>query len=167
MPDVDCAVCQQSFYAKPNWLKNGHGKYCSRVCAHKAQKTGRMFACHTCKKNTYKSLKDQRRSKSGKFFCNKKCQTIWRNSSVFSGENHANWKGGESSYRQRLLKTELAQICARCSSDDKRILVVHHKDKNRQNNKFSNLIWLCHNCHYLVHHYKDESKTFLVSVVQW
>ena len=34
----------------------------------------------------------------------------------------------------------------------------------RKNNSVSNLIWLCHNCHHLVHHYKNETKNFMVPV---
>jgi len=37
-------------------------------------------------------------------------------------------------------------------------LIVHHIDKNRNNNGIENLIWLCQNCHYLVHHYTDDRK---------
>jgi hypothetical protein len=164
---VICSNCEVQFYAKPSWLKNDFGKYCSRSCAHQAQKKGQLFACSTCQKQVYKSLKDQARSKSGKFFCSKSCQTVWRNARLYIGENHANWTGGESSYRQGMLASKRPLVCARCSTDDKRILAVHHKDKDRLNNRFSNLIWLCHNCHYLVHHFSDEAKCFVVPVAQW
>jgi hypothetical protein len=164
MPEVKCNFCHKAFSVKPSWLKNGFGKYCSQICVHEEQKKGKIFACDICQKPTYKSLKDQERSKSGKFFCSKSCQTVWRNSKLYNGEYHVNWKGGKSSYRQRLLRTNIAQVCAKCKTNDKRILAVHHKDKNRLNNAFSNLIWLCHNCHYLVHHYKDEAKEFVVPV---
>jgi predicted HNH restriction endonuclease len=36
------------------------------------------------------------------------------------------------------------------------MLVVHHIDENRNNNNHENLIWLCYNCHHLVHNYPDE-----------
>lgn len=58
----------------------------------------------------------------------------------------------------------MVQACAKCKSTDKRILAVHHKDRNRQNNTVSNLVWLCHNCHFLVHHYKSEAGKFLVPI---
>lgn len=164
MPLVACANCRTGFYAKPSWIKNGGGKYCSQICSHQAQKRGKVASCYICKKQVYKSQQARSRSKSGNFFCGKSCQAIWRNSKLYIGEYHVNWKGGRSSYRQRLLRTDLAQVCSKCETDDKRVLAVHHKDKNRLNNKFSNLIWLCHNCHYLVHHYKDESEGFVVPV---
>ena len=83
---------------------------------------------------------------------------------MFTGDKHGNWNGGTASYKKILLRSDVAQKCAKCNSVDKRILAVHHKDKNRKNNVVSNLIWLCHNCHYLVHHHKNEATGFVVPV---
>jgi predicted HNH restriction endonuclease len=47
-------------------------------------------------------------------------------------------------------------VCVLCKVSDKRILAVHHKDNNRKNNKVENLVWLCHNCHILVHHFGED-----------
>ncbi len=44
-------------------------------------------------------------------------------------------------------------ICEVCKITDERVIVVHHKDQNRRNNRLENLIWLCRNCHYIVHQY--------------
>ena len=163
MPQVNCKLCSTEFYAKPSWIKNGYGKYCSVPCRHKSQKNGSIFSCHTCSKNVYRSLKNQRSSKSGKYFCSKSCQTLWRNSEVHIGANHPNWTTGQSSYRSRLRRSERVQECKRCLNDDDRILSVHHKDRNRDNNVLSNLIFLCHNCHYLVHKYPDEAKDYITA----
>ena len=45
-----------------------------------------------CKQEVYRTPGDIRESKSGKFFCSKTCQTNWRNTNVFVGVNHKNWK---------------------------------------------------------------------------
>lgn len=164
MPQVNCQKCSKVFYAKPSWLRNGHGKYCSNTCHHASQRNGSILKCSICDKQVYRSQKNQRRSLSGKFFCTKSCQTVWRNSQLFANENHPNWSSGQFSYRQRLLRSDAVQACAKCSTDDMRVMAVHHRDRNRLNNQVSNLVWLCHNCHYLVHHYKDEAKGFLVPV---
>ncbi len=161
MPTVKCGICKRGFYAKPSWIKYGNAKYCSRTCQHEGAKTGKWVTCFTCKKDVYKTLKAIRISKSKKYFCTKKCQTIWRNSVVYVGKNHSNWKSGEHvEYRNRLLKNGVQQYCRVCKTKDKRILCVHHVDRDRKNNSLSNLTWLCHNCHYLVHHFdtKIESK---------
>lgn len=166
MPIVSCQICTDTFYVKPNRLIRGWGKFCSNECKHLGQKSGTLQPCHLCQKLTYRNRKEQTRSKSGKFFCSKSCQAKWRNKQVYFGSNHANWKGGESSYRQTLLRDSRRQICEKCNITDTRVLAVHHKDKNRQNNQVTNLIWLCHNCHYLIHHHKDEARGFIVMLVQ-
>jgi predicted HNH restriction endonuclease len=51
-----------------------------------------------------------------------------------------------------------------CGKDDKRIIAVHHIDKNRSNNKLKNLAWLCYNCHFLVHHYSEIREKFLLKI---
>ncbi len=152
---VCCEKCGRQFYTKPNWIEKGWGKYCSRDCVFAKQRKGKVINCFICNKEAYKSPKELIRSKSKKFFCSKSCQTTWRNKIVFIGENHANWKTGESAYRRILAANGKTLICRLCDNLDKRVLIVHHKDRNRENNKIENLVWLCHNCHYLVHHFED------------
>lgn len=161
MPTVACVICSHAFYAKPSHILKGWGKYCSKQCQYTGFRTGLTVGCQTCGLTIYRSLKAQTRSQSQSFFCSKSCQTKWRNSQIFIGQNHGNWTTGESSYRQRLLRSDRPKICQKCHTDDVRILAVHHKDKDRSHNTLSNLIWLCHNCHYLVHNFPDESHGFL------
>ena len=66
-----------------------------------------------------------------------------------------------SSYKEILKRNSQIRKCSLCAKDDKRILIVHHIDKNRKNNRVSNLSWLCMNCHFLVHHYTEVEKVFL------
>ena len=150
MPEVSCKICGKRFYAKPSWLILGHGKYCSKKCQFLAQKKGKFVFCDICGKRIWRAPRCLKGSKSGKFFCSKSCQTLWRNK-VYSGSNHPLWNGGEDTYRKILIKTKKPLICRRCKYSDKRVLVAHHKDKNRKNNKIKNLEWLCRNCHYLIH----------------
>lgn len=158
MPVLKCLICAREFYVKPSHQKRGWGKYCSVSCRAKSQFRGKFVNCFICNLQIYRSPKDLRNSQSKKFFCSKTCQTIWRNTILFSGENSTNWKHGKSAYRRILQRTKKEQICTLCKTDDKRILIVHHKDKNRYNNNVENLIWLCHNCHYLIHHYSNDQK---------
>ena len=161
MPLVNCLICKKEFYAKPSWLKNGYGKFCSQACNHKSQQNGRVVQCLTCGKAVYRSNNHLiNKSKSGEFFCSKSCQTTWRNT-VYSGKNHPNWKNGRYVYRDILSRFKPKEQCAKCKTNDKRVLAVHHRDKNRTNNDVTNLEWLCHNCHFLVHHYVHESEGFL------
>lgn len=162
---VRCKICKNTFYAKPNWIVRGGGKYCSMTCKRQAQKTGKVVCCFICKKEVYRARRHLLHSKSKKYFCGKSCQTIWRNTILFVGPNHANWKNGENTFRRIMFRSDIPQICRKCRSRDKRILAVHHIDKNRTNNRLKNLVWLCHNCHFLVHHYIAERGEFLEAMV--
>ena len=164
MPIVQCMRCNASFSAKPSWLKKGHGKYCSSACQYAASRKGKMVACHRCGAEAYKQPKALTRSKSGKFFCSKSCQTKWRNC-VYVKEKHPNWKGGKASYRSLMHEHGITPRCVLCKISDERVLAVHHVDEDRSNNVIENLAWLCHNCHHLVHHHADERETFMAVIV--
>ena len=152
MPIVKCKICKKEFYAKPSWLKQGWGKYCSAKCQHKAQLRGKFVKCFICKKQVWKAPKALKHSKSGKYFCNKSCQTQWRNQ-FFVGRLHTNWIHGRSAYKTVLSRIGRERTCEICKTQDRRVLAVHHIDRVRTNIDPSNLVWLCHNCHFLVHHY--------------
>jgi len=154
MAVVKCKICTKEFYVKPSHQKRGWGKFCSIRCRVKSQFKGKNVNCFFCNQQVYRSPKDLKSSKSGKFFCSKSCQTIWRNKILFSGENHLNWKHGESAYRRILSEVSQNKCCVLCKTIETRVLVAHHKDYNRKNNKVDNLMWLCLNCHFLVHHDK-------------
>ena len=168
MPYNKCLICNTAFYVKPIHQRKGWGKYCSINCRITSQFKGKQVSCFICKKQIYRSPKDLKNSDSGNFFCSKTCQTVWRNKIQFIGERHSNWKHGKSAYRRILRSAGFTEVCKLCKAIDKRILIVHHIDKNRKNNNVFNLIWLCHNCHYLVHHFIDEQSKLqnMVAVVQ-
>lgn len=149
MPKVCCNNCGKLFHVKPNTLLLGWGKYCSRACKAQSQFNGVKLKCFICRTELYRGPAKYEHSKSKKFFCSKRCQTIWRNA-YFSKERHSNWINGSSVYRQ-ILQNLKDPICLLCANKDARVLVAHHKDHNRKNNKVSNLTWLCYNCHHLVH----------------
>ena len=154
MPKVKCKICVKEFYAKPSHQKMGWGKYSSISCQRIGSRTGKFLECLICGKKIWRTPKDIRVSKSGKFFCTKSCQTLWRNK-YFSGPRHPNWQGGKFiDYRGKMLKADAKPICKLCGHNDERVMIVHHIDKNRENHYPSNLVWLCHNCHYLIHNYK-------------
>lgn len=141
MPITKCKICFKEFYIKPSHQLIGWGKYCSTICRSKAQKTGKIVEYHICKSKVYRKPSKLIDSASKKYFCSKSCQTIWRNSE-YIGEKSKNWING------------IPPACAICGITDLRILNAHHKNHDRTNNQLPNLIWLCLNCHYLVHHDK-------------
>ncbi len=165
MPHVPCLQCQSVFYARPSLRSAGQGTYCSRTCHHEAMRRGISTRCAVCGKEVHRSPVDVQRSKSGKFFCGKSCQTVWRNKR-YAGEKHLQWKGGaHRQYRNVLAATETLRVCTRCGCNDVRVLVVHHLDRDRRHNSVDNLVWLCQNCHYLIHHDREEDKCFMAALV--
>ncbi len=83
---------------------------------------------------------------------------------VYVGSKHPHWKGGETIYRDILIRKGEAKICKKCRTRDYRILAAHHLDWNRKNNELGNLVWLCHNCHFLVHHYDKERQRLMAAI---
>jgi len=155
-----CKKCRKKFSTKASQLKYRNARFCSRLCQYAARRVGHMVKCDMCGKESYKQLARIKKSKSKKLFCGKSCQTKWRNTQ-FVGSRHANWVDGKSTYRDVLLRSKVVEQCRLCKTDDKRLLAGHHIDKDRTNNTLRNLDWLCHNCHFLIHHYKNERMRFV------
>ncbi len=160
MPISSCLVCLKKFNVKLNHQKRGWGKYCSIQCRNRSQMRGLYVICGNCGKSTYKSPKSLLHSKSKNYFCDKKCQASWRNKQ-YLGEKSKNWINGIRTYRNILRRSNAPEVCCLCGNSLKILLVAHHIDKNRENNDVTNLVWLCHNCHYLVHNDRDSSEKLL------
>lgn len=164
MPIVSCENCSANFSAKPYWIKKGYGRFCTSACQYQSARKGKEVPCDGCGKMSYKQPKALEGSKSGKFFCGKSCQTKWRNQ-LYIGERHKNFKTGIHVYRAKMKRHKIPEVCTLCATVDTRVLAVHHIDKNRRNNELQNLAWLCHNCHFLVHHYEGERAIFMATIV--
>lgn len=147
-----CGVCGKDFKTKQFYIHKGQGKFCSTACKGVATRNGREYSCHSCGILIYRAQGRLKKSSSGKMFCSRSCQTKWRNQE-FIGPKHANWIHGRSAYQSVLRRNRVPEQCSLCKTLDKRVLAVHHIDRNRLNNELQNLVWLCHNCHFLVHHY--------------
>lgn len=150
MLSVRCIICSKEFTIKPSHEKLGWGKFCSNDCKREGQKSGTVFNCSTCSKQIYRAASKIKRSKSRLFFCNKTCQTLWRNS-LYIEKEHPNWVNGIRSYREIIKRSGAEKKCIHCNIDDERVLAVHHLDHDRTNNTVSNLVWMCMNCHFLIH----------------
>lgn len=157
--EVTCEICNALFKTKPYFVRKGQGRFCSKVCKGQSQKKGAEIPCSVCAKPVYRNSTQTGKSKSHKFFCSKSCQTKWRNSQ-YTGQNHIGWKDGKSTYRDILTRSGVSRVCFLCKETDRRVLVVHHIDEDRSNNRLENLSWLCHNCHHLVHRDRAERQQF-------
>jgi hypothetical protein len=147
---VKCKICKKPFVAKQWYIDRGWAQFCTIPCKNKGQEKGKFVLCSICGKESWKMPKQLVHSKSGKFFCSKSCQTVWRNKR-YSGSNHAFWKNGITMYRKTLRSNNEPERCTICKESDTRVLQAHHKNKDRSDNRVENLVWLCINCHRLVH----------------
>jgi hypothetical protein len=157
-----CLLCGAGFEPQPSSVRGEWGFHCCPDCLQLGVFTGEIKQCHHCGKEIYRRQADIRKSRSKLFFCDHSCRATWTNS-LRAGENHPNWKKGEGAYRDIILRSSVDQVCARCGNADPRLLAVHHLDQDRTNNSLENLAWLCHNCHFLIHHYPDEMDAFLTA----
>lgn len=97
---------------------------------------GCLVECYNCKKQIYRTLGQIKNSKTGIFFCCRKCTL-----------NFYNGKTNNSDYR-KLGLNYYGEQCELCGYDeDVRLLDVHHIDENRNNNDINNLIVICVMCH--------------------
>jgi hypothetical protein len=143
-----CANCNVTFLRAKNRITLHRNVFCNPECKHAS---GRVkLNCDLCEKPFVK-----RKSAKGKFnFCSRKCkdnaQKI-QSGSQFSEMRPNHYRNGISAYREWALK-EFDSACARCGySMFPDALVVHHIDRNRNNNTLGNLEILCRNCHYMEH----------------
>jgi len=97
--------------------------------------------CHTCKKKILRNP-GQLRSKSGNYYCSRRCSTISNNSLYKTWDKHPNYVDGRGSYRGAALR-QYDNKCKICGYNIVEVLEVHHIDGNRKNNKMSNLVILC------------------------
>ena len=77
---------------------------------------------------------------------------------VGNGKKHPSWKGGTRKYYAKVAnaiyrKSNINIICEHCGSYNN--ICIHHKDKNKKNNKINNLQALCVGCHMFLHNKKD------------
>ena len=85
---------------------------------------------------------------------------------LFGADNHW-WRGGKSfeeygrefdSHLKEKIRFLSGYKCQRCGCTQLEAgqqLCVHHKDRNKQNNKLSNLTALCRSCHTAIHNAEE------------
>lgn len=127
---IACKCCGKDFVTRGTW-----SKYCSESCKEKSRPDGQKkdFVCQFCGK-PFK----RRAFNNACMFCSRQCSGLWSTAT------------GKQSYFYKAF-LGLPHKCNRCGIDDFSVLIVHHKDRNRNNNDLSNLEILCANCHYRIH----------------
>lgn len=161
---IICLYCNSPHNVDHKEINRGYGKFCSRNCSSRfrAQSLTPPEAnvkCALCNKNFYLSVSKQNNSKSGLFFCCRDHKDKAQRLDGYAAIHPSHYKDGTRAYRKIAFR-EKPKLCERCGFDKEAALVVHHKDRNRDNNTISNLEVLCANCH-AIEHLGDYSMNFI------
>ena len=150
----NCGFCGNGFYS-PQHAKR---KFCSVECF-KSSNSSKIheLTCDFCKVVFCRPQSYLKKSKSGMRFCSRKCkdeaQRMGNYNAILRPSHH---KDGIHSYREIAFR-HYPKICNRCGYDEHpEILKVHHRDRDRTNNKVSNLEVLCSICHDLEHYQHQD-----------
>lgn len=139
-----CQSCDKIYYTR----KHRPAKYCDRDCQYSNDRV--TLTCDYCEKEFTRTKSDLTNSKSGLYFCSRECKDLAQRLENGLTEIHPSHYGnGIHNYREKAFK-ELPVKCNQCGYDEmEKMLDVHHKDGNRQNNSLDNLEVLCVWCHAL------------------
>lgn len=147
-----CNECNTSYEAEKRYLDRDQGQFCSRSCSssHHAKARSKKLepncSCATCGKTFYKSPSRMKASKSGWVFCSRLCKEMQQTTGGLLELPHYG-TGTWVDYRSLGIDAFGAK-CQRCEySRYPQVLQVHHKDRDRSNNKIDNLEVLCPTCH--------------------
>lgn len=139
-----CNECGHEWEAAPASVM--YSDYTHR-CPNCGTKEGKYVKCAYCGKEIYRSPSQLEKSKSGFYYCSHECGNLHKNQ---LREEAGEWDNSITGYRSRALKA-YPHKCAVCNYDeDERILQIHHRDCNRNNNAVENLVVLCPNCHWKI-----------------
>jgi len=115
--------------------------------------------CAYCGKKFHKPPNKQKLSRSGLYFCCREHKDLAQRIGGIKAIQPDHYRNGVH-YTVQAFR-HLANKCNRCGYDEEvRILNVHHRDYNRDNNQLDNLEILCPNCHAIEHRILNRKKTF-------
>ena len=146
-----CDNCNKD-YSKQQRLAEGAAQehYCSTTCYNQADVSNKYehLYCAHCNK-AFRRLKSKMKSKSGLYFCCREHKDLGQ--TYIKEIQPSHYGTGLPDYR-KIAFEHYELKCDDCSNKDIRVLQVHHKDRNRNNNSVDNLQILCANCHCIEHY---------------
>jgi hypothetical protein len=154
----NCLQCHKEFDARSQDVNRGFGKYCNQSCASLYQKSHELkpepnVNCARCGVKFYMNDSKKKNSKSGLFFCSRAHKDAAQKVGGIQAIQPSHYGTGDpvNTYR-RVIFAIKPKVCERCGYDKhEAAIIVHHKDRNRQNNDISNLEVLCAICHAIEH----------------
>ncbi len=149
--------CRRECMVPQKEIARGFGKFCSRRCANLQRVLNLMppepnVKCELCGKEFYLNPSEQAGSKSGLFFCSRAHKDQAQKVGGIQAIQPSHYGTGdpENTYR-RIAFAVKPKVCERCGFNQEAAIVVHHRDRDRQNNDIANLEILCANCHAIEH----------------
>ena len=139
-----CEVCSKAIYRRPVEISQGR-IFCSSSCYGIASR--RETPCIVCGKPILAG--------AHKKTCSRACANTHRTGITYKTGSPKDKVKNERAIKLRVIALR-DPLCERCGYNKVEILHVHHKDRNHQNNDFSNLELICPNCHY-EEHYLEKS----------
>ncbi len=145
-PNTKCLICNNPIYRRPAEIHRNHGRvFCGQVCY--GISCRKEKPCVVCKKLILAS--------ENKKTCSRSCANKRR-----VGIKYKIGSPQDKVKSQRSLKIRLINLrgknCERCGSNKYEILQVHHKNRDREDNKLENLEIICPNCHAEEHYLKNS-----------
>jgi hypothetical protein len=146
---ASCLGCGVEYIRRKSG-SNGLKVYCSPACARQATRRPVALTCAMCQKEFTKSPSKLSNSKSGLMFCSLACKHRSQHWEHGIDEAKPGHYGTGENYKLIAYRAYPAE-CMDCGEQFFPILVVHHKDGDRSNNKVENLEVLCQNHHAIRH----------------
>ena len=136
-PNIKCCICAKAIYKRPRQIQLNKGKvYCGQTCY--GISCRKETPCVVCGKLILSGLH--------KKTCSRSCSNTQR-----AGIHYKVNSPRDNFKSTQAIKTSLLTLrgakCERCGYEKFKILHVHHKDRNRNNNALKNLELICPNCH--------------------
>lgn len=152
-----CLYCHQNFEAALKEIKRGNGKFCcqSHASIYHGQKIRSALTLNTecayCGKKFHKSTSKLTLSKSRLYFCCRSHKDLSQRLGGIKEIQPPHYGQSTRGYRVKAIDRFGAK-CNRCGYDANiTALVVHHKNRGRDDNSLVNLEVLCANCHAIEH----------------
>lgn len=144
---VQCQVCGKDVPSRKDDIR----KFCSPACYYLNKRKKIKIECAYCKKECEKTQSKLNKSKSGLYFCSRKCKDQAQRIGGIEQIMPPHY-GQSNGYHlcERLLNEE-GVCCVGCGDNRRFLLCVHHIDGDRENNTAENLEVLCGNCHIIRH----------------